>query len=46
MRERARAAGWKVDEVCDCEQPEIVFGGGDGWYLTACWRCRKRPRQR
>lgn len=42
-RDRAERAGWQLDETCECAEPRISWGGGDGYYLpSVCWRCRRR----
>ena len=43
-RERARAHGWRVDEPCECEEPDLAIVGGDGFVAVPllCLRCRGR----
>jgi hypothetical protein len=42
-RERALRAGWRLDETCQCAEPETVFAGGDGYFVNrVCLRCRAR----
>jgi hypothetical protein len=44
-RDRAEAAGWRLDEVCECDVPRVAWGGGDGYIIpSGCWRCRRRAR--
>ena len=44
-RERAERAGWRLDEVCQCEEPRVAWGGGDGYIIpSGCWRCKRRAR--